>query len=165
MAWWIDNFFMKVLVGVAVIFTSKVLRSIFAGIYRQVLIAMGVATLKIAEGRLRQAESDYKAVVELRGDSTKMARHIMGSLMPMFLCTLIIVSTMFYCFTLKAELPQGLSYALIGIASVNLRWFFEAVSAYGLVIKAADFAAYEARFFDQQKELKSLCKKLGSGAK
>lgn len=162
MDWWIDNYFIKVAVALTVIFTSKVIRSLWVGICRQVLIALGFATIKIVEKRLRQSEADYRAVLDLRSDSSKMARHVMGSVMPIFLCTLIILTALLYSFAVKVELPQWLSYALVGIASSNLRWFFEATSAYGLVQKAADFPAYEARYLAQQKELKALRKKLSA---
>lgn len=161
--WWTDKLLMPVLVGIVVTISSPIVRSLIVGSYRRMVMALGFVTLKTLRSRIRQAELDHKAVLELRSDYAKTSGLIMSSLMPLFLCTSIIVLPLFYSCATKTDLPQWLISALAGIVGVGFRWFLEAVSAFNLVVKAANFTQYEKDFLQQQQQLNELREGLERG--
>ncbi len=165
--WWTSNYFMPVLVGVTVwivcTFASPLAKSFMIGIYRRVIIGLGVVTLKTVGSRMRQAEVEYHDVVELRKDPARMASLVIGSLMPLCFCLVIVVLPTFYSVGTKTDLPQWLFSALAGVVGVGFRWFLEAMSAFNLVSLASDFAQYEARYLKQHKDLNEIYDKLARG--
>jgi len=90
---------MPVLVGVTVWFcvmiASPVAKSVLSGAFRRLIISLGFVTLKTVAGRIRQAEEEYRTVVELRDDHTKMSRLIVGALVPLCFCFVVVMLPIF----------------------------------------------------------------------
>jgi len=160
---------MPVLVGVTVWFcvtiASPVAKSVLSGAFRRLIISLGFVTLKTVAGRIRQAEEEYRTVVELRDDHTKMSRLIVGALVPLCFCFVVVMLPIFYSVGTNTELPQWLFGTLAGVVGVGLRWLLEFFSAFNLVVKAADFARYQEFFRKQQKQLSEIRDNLERGLK
>ncbi len=165
MDWLTTHFFVPVLVGIVVTIASPIVRSLFIGTYRRIIIWLGIVTLKSVKKRILQVEFEYKSIVELRGDHAKTSALIFGALMPLCLSFALIILPLFYSFATKAEMPEWLFSALAGIIGVGFRWFLEAMSAFDLVAKAADFTRYEARFGQEILQLTELRDRLERGLK